>query len=184
MKKSANQTTRTHAKHIPVLDLGLNPDLKQLKTMVKQIKIAMLTTMDEDGVLHSRPMMAPEIEGQGELWFFTLLHSGAADEIKNGEQVNLSYASLGYSQYVSIAGKAEIVYNLNKANELWKPGYRVWFPKGLEDPALVLVKVKIADAQYWNHAKGTMVKLWGFARAVLSGESYKVRENKKIKLHH
>ncbi|MGE0632599.1 MAG: pyridoxamine 5'-phosphate oxidase family protein, partial [Pseudobdellovibrionaceae bacterium] len=35
-----------------------------------------------------------------------------------------------------------------KAEELWNPLYKTWFKQGLEDPDLVLLKVKVDSAEY------------------------------------
>ena len=45
--------------------------LQKLDELIKNIRIAMLTTVEEDGSLRSRPMAAPQMAFQGELWFFT-----------------------------------------------------------------------------------------------------------------
>jgi general stress protein 26 len=53
--------------------MGTSDDLQKLREMVKDIDFCMLTTVDEEGNLHSRPMSVNgEIDTDGDLWFFCL----------------------------------------------------------------------------------------------------------------
>jgi len=57
-------------------------DLQQLRDMVKDIDFCMLTTIDEDGDLRSRPMSVNgDIDPDGDLWFFTAASSHKVSEI-------------------------------------------------------------------------------------------------------
>jgi general stress protein 26 len=56
--------------------------LQKLRDMVKDIDFRMLTTMDENGDLHSRPMSANgEIDVNGDLWFFAGVSSHKVSEV-------------------------------------------------------------------------------------------------------
>ena len=105
------------------------------------------------------------------MWFFTGKSSGKVAEIQHDQHVNLSYADPGDNRYVSISGRAEVVDDKAKEKELWNPFIKAWFPKGLEDPELTLLKVKVEAAEYWDAPASTMVNLV-LAKAVLAGKSY------------
>ena len=46
-------------------------DTAKLGELIKDIRVAMLTTVDNEGRLHSRPMATQQTEFDGTLWFFT-----------------------------------------------------------------------------------------------------------------
>ena len=50
-------------------------DIKKLWGMIKDIRVTMMTTIDDDGTLRSRPMVAQQSEFDGDLWFFTWINS-------------------------------------------------------------------------------------------------------------
>ena len=83
-------------------------DIKKLWGMIKDIRVTMMTTIDDDGTLRSRPMVAQQSEFDGDLWFFTWINSPKVDEVKENRQVNLSYAEPDDQNYVSISGTAQI----------------------------------------------------------------------------
>ncbi len=66
--------------------------------------------------------------------------------------------------------------------ELWSPILKAWFPDGLDQPDLSMIKVEIEQAEYWETTSGKLVQLFGFVKALATGESADWGENKKIAL--
>src|SRR4051812_2460849 len=97
-----------------------SPELAKLASLVRQMKIGMLTTIEPDGSLRSRPLETLEIDGEGRLWFFTLASSPKSAEIEaHDRQVNLSYADPRDEDYASISGTARLVRDEQKMRTLW-----------------------------------------------------------------
>lgn len=161
---------------------NLNDTIEKVRELIKGINFAMMTTAREDGTLHSRPMATQRFEFDGNLWFFTGRASTKVKEIKADQHVNLSYADPDGNRYLSIAGRASIVRDRAKAKELWNPFYRTWFPKGLDDPNLALMKVKVESAEVWDSPSSMMVHLYGIVKATLTGKRPKVGDHRKIDL--
>ena len=65
--------------------------IKTLGALIKDIKFAMLTTVEDDGSLRSRPMATQQAEFDGDLWFFTGASSAKVGEVQRDRQVNVSY---------------------------------------------------------------------------------------------
>jgi general stress protein 26 len=145
---------------------------EHLWSLIKDVKVAMLTTEVDESWLRSRPMATQQAEFTGDLWFFTRESSGKSAEARQHPQVNLSYADAGANRFVSVSGPAELVHDAAKNKELWNPIYKAWFPKGLDDPDLALLKVKVERAEFWDSPSSTMVQIAGFLKAVASGQAY------------
>jgi general stress protein 26 len=157
-------------------------DFKKLQDMIEGIRIAMLTTVDDDGTLRSRPMATHDVEFDGDLWFFTQEHSPKVEEVQREHQVNVSYADSGKQRFVSVSGRAVLVTDPAKIRELWTPMLKAWFPEGLDDPELALIKVSVEKAEYWEGPPSKVVQLVGFAKAMVTGKQYDPGENEKIDL--
>lgn len=155
--------------------------IEKLKTLIGNVQVAMLTTIDW-GVLRSRPMQTQEFEFDGDLWFFTSSETHKTDEIEKDRRVNVSYAAPDSNTYVSVSGTAEIVNDRAKIEELWNPIYKAWFPDELEDPNLVLLKVTVEQAEYWDSPSSTIVQIAGFVKALVTGERADGGEHEKISL--
>lgn len=155
-------------------------NIRKLGKLIKGIRVAMLTTAEDDGTLHSRPMATQHIDFDGDLWFFTLNHTAKVFEVKRHRQVNLSYSDPENQRYVAVSGRASVVRDREKARELWNPLHRAWFPKGLDDPELTLLKVAAEKAEYWDSPSAPVVQLIGFVKAMAAGKRYEPGENVKL----
>lgn len=155
----------------------------KLFDLIKDVKIAMMTTVDTDGTLHSRPMWNQEADEVGDLWFFTRIASPKITEISRDNLVNLAYSDPSKQHYVSISGRAEIVRDKAKIKEKWSEGMRVWFPKGTDDPDVALIQVHPEKGEYWDSPSSTMLHLYGYAKAVTTGKPpTEMTEQKKVDL--
>ena len=123
-------------------------NIKLIGDKIKGIRIAMMTTVEADGTLRSRPMATQDMEFDGTLWFFTLADAPKVGEIQSDQQVNLSYAKPDDERYVSISGTVQLVRDQQKVKDLWKPILKVWFANGENDPNLALLKVDATQAEY------------------------------------
>ncbi len=156
--------------------------VKKLADLIHGIKFAMLTTIDEEGDLHSRPMATQQTDFDGDLWFFTGRDTAKIDEVNQRNKVNVSYADPEDNRYVSVSGLAYLVNDRSKAKELWNPAYKAWFPGGLDDPNLCLLRVEVDKAEYWDSPSSAVVHIAGFVKALATGERYHPGENEKLRL--
>ncbi len=156
--------------------------LKDLRHIISDIKYGMLTTLDKEGCLHSRPMATLQLEEDGSLYFFIKNDSMKCLEINKNHQVNLSFSEPKNNQYVSLSGKGYIIEDRQKMKELWNPFFKAWFPKGLEEPNIALLRINVEKAEYWDYPKGVFVRLIGFAKALFTKEPAEdIGTNEKIR---
>lgn len=154
---------------------------KDFWNKIQDVRVAMLTTVESDGSLRSRPMYTQQADFDGELWFFTADDSGKVEEISREHQVNLSYAEPKDSRYVSVSGTAELVKDRNKIEELWSPTLKAWFKGGKDDPHVALLRVQVSEAEYWDDTSSKMKQLFGMVKAALGSETYSSDEHGKLK---
>jgi general stress protein 26 len=140
-----------------------------LRAKLKRIRICMFTTCDGTGRLTSHPMALQDAEDDGCLWFFTAAHTNLARDLPGNPAVNLSFAEPADSLYVSVSGRAELLNDRARIAQLWNPMVAAWFPEGLDDPELRLVKVDAHSAEFWDSKSSRMVQLMKMAQAALTG---------------
>lgn len=155
-------------------------EIQKLSELMKSIKFAMLTTVEEDGSLHSRPMTTQQVEFDGDLWFFTSASSGKVWEAGHHRQVNVSFADPEKSKFVSVSGNATLIRDRAKMEQLWKAPYKVFFPNGLEDPDVALLKVVVEKAEYWDSSPTAVGRAIDFAKAYLTKDVSKLGEHTKV----
>ncbi|MDX2188097.1 MAG: pyridoxamine 5'-phosphate oxidase family protein [Opitutaceae bacterium] len=150
-------------------------------SLIEDIKFAMLTTVTAEGELRSRPMATLKAPFEGDLWFFTADASAKVDEILNERQVGLSYAAPDKQKYVSVSGLASLVRDKSRMRELWTPAAKAWFPEGVDDPTIALLRVRVQAVEYWDSPSSKMVQLLGYLKSVTTGKPLEtVGEHKKV----
>lgn len=150
-------------------------DLHRLVEAIKDINFTMMSTVDVDGSIYSRPMatqLLDEKSFDGKIWFFTKRDSLKVHNIELDQHVNLAYSKPNDQKYVSVSGKAILSEDKELMKKLWNPMYKAWFPEGLNDPQILLIGVQVESAELWDSPPSKVVQLVGFVKAALTGEPY------------
>jgi general stress protein 26 len=158
-------------------------EIRELGELIGEIRVAMLTTVADNGMLVSRPMHSREREFDGELWFFVAVDSDKVDELLHTPQVNVAFADPNSHHYASIAGEARISRDRALIGQLWNERYdRLWFKGGQDDPNLALLQVQAQTAEVWNAGDSALGRAFNFVRARLSGDGTKIGEHHHVDL--
>jgi general stress protein 26 len=152
---------------------------RKVAELIKDHRIAMLTTRDPFGTLISRPMALQEVEFDGDLWFFAERGSRKVLHVGASSQVNVTVSGSG--SWVSLTGEASVVEDVEKKRELWNAGAEAWLPQGPDDDSVVLVRVEGRSAEYWD-TPGRIATVLSFAKAKATGERYSGGENERVDL--
>ena len=146
-------------------------DLTKLRELLADTRVCMLTTIDADGAPWSRPMALQSDDAfDGTLWFFTNADEPKTEHIARNANVGVAVSRTAESDYIALAGTASVHHDPAKAKELWREPARAWFPDGPESPDLRLIRVDVSRAEYWDSPSGVLVQLYGYAKAVVTGE--------------
>ena len=124
--------------------------LDHLTELIRGIDVAMLTTVDRTGHLHSRPMMTLRKTMDDALWFFTEASSHMVDDVNGHHPVNVSYVGTDHGRYVSVSGRARVVSDRAKKAELWERRLAKWLPNGFEDKSVILLRIEVQEAEFWE----------------------------------
>ena len=136
----------------------------KLHQLVDEISVAMVTTVTPDGTMRGRPMFTSGMEEDGHIWFFLSDDSGMAQDLAAEAGVNVTYSDPRRDRYVSVTGNASIEHDRAKLKEMWDAKLARYFPKGLDDPHLALLCVRIEFAEFWDHTTSRMAAVPGHER--------------------
>lgn len=146
--------------------------IKLLGELIEDFRVAMLTSMDKNGALRSRPMITLYTKFEGDLWFFTHAHTNKVDEVQQHHQINVCYADSERERYISISGRAEIVRDRWQIEALWNPIYKTQFPQALADPDLALLKMSVEQAEYWDPDTSAMVQFTDLIKSIVTDKPF------------
>ena len=124
-------------------------DLATLGELIREIRVALLTTVDHHGDFHTRPVQTLQVETDRTLWFFTDWGSPKLDELHRDVRVSLGYVDRAKNVYVVVSGLGSLLRDIQKAKQLWSIEQRAYYPEGPGDERLALLRVRIERAEYW-----------------------------------
>ena len=132
-------------------------NIDKIQAVIKDVKFAMMSTINSKGDLHAWPMTTSETSlGGKEIWFIGDKTSDVVKDIQSNPKVGLSYASQDDKDYVSISGNAELSTDKAKLDELWSPVYNAFFEHGKEDETVQLIKIVPHGAECWLSGSSTI----------------------------
>ncbi|MEF2278653.1 pyridoxamine 5'-phosphate oxidase family protein [Deinococcus sp. YIM 134068] len=149
--------------------LSREESIKAMAAIIKDVKFAMLTVITENGHLQAHPMTTQQAEFDGDVWFLGGKDTKQVQSMRAQPQVNVSYSDPDKGNYVSISGTAELVEDRAKLEELWSDGYKAYFPGGIDDPTIQLVKINATGGEFWG-SDGKLKNMFSQARAAITGK--------------
>lgn len=154
---------------------------EKVNDLISDIKIAMLTNVDRtQGRIVSRPMAVQQVEDDGTIWFFADDTSPKADQLEVDPTVNVAFTSKG--TWVSVAGRATVVEDRAKIDELWNSGVEAWFPDGKDAPGVALLRIEPDSAEYWDSPGSKIATALAYAKSKVTGDRPDVGENEVVEL--
>jgi general stress protein 26 len=141
---------------------------EKVRALVKDARIAMLTSVAPDGRLVSKPMATQDVELDGDVWFVAERDSQKVRNIEAHPHVNVAYSDR--SSWVSLSGTAAVVDDPAKLAELWNTFTDAWLEGGPENPNNILIRVSADSAEYWDSPGAKVTQIANFIKAKVTGE--------------
>lgn len=129
----------------------------------------MLTTIDDDRRLTSRPLTIAEVHGgvltflvdAAAAWFGTIEQAslqhrpdvvGAVDRTPETSEVNLAITT-GRNEWLSVRGRPAVSADPATIDRLWHPAAAAFFD-GRDDPGIRALQISLLDGEYWSAPGG------------------------------
>lgn len=155
-------------------------DISKVTDIINDAHIGMLTTINEEGALVSRPLAVQDVQEDGDLWFFTGRGTSQVSHIQADPRVNVSFGRR--TEWVSVAGTAEVVTDRAKIHEMWNQVVEAWFPDGPDTPEVCLLRVDSESAEYWTSPGGTAATVIQWVKSKVTHSRMSVGESGTVEL--
>ena len=144
--------------------------LAKIGELLKNFPIALMVTSG-DGDITARPIgvVGGDERFDGTLWFITDKRSRKVAAIESGATTTLLFQNDKEGAYLHLAGRAAVVDDRARLEKLYTTLQRTWFPKGLDDPDITLVRFDAAEASYWDSHDSYVRLAFAFAKSMVTG---------------
>jgi general stress protein 26 len=161
------------------IDMSEQDNIDRVWDIIEKVGVCMLTTQFAGG-LRARPIEARPDRDAGLIFFVTDVHSAKEDEIEAAPDVGLVFIDPKDKAYLSITGRARVMRDAAKTKVFWRKTDEFWWPGGPTDSDVCLLRIEPLTAELWDGPASAAVAAFEFARAKLTGEEPKLRENRKV----
>lgn len=165
-----------------IADLSHSEAIEKIREIVDHTNICMFTTHLDKTPLPTRPMATQKVDDEGSIWFLSDSESEKNLEIENDSRVQLIYANVSKSEYMTVYGHAIITKDRAKIEEMWTPMAKAWFKGGKDDPTLSIIQVIPDNAYYWDTRNSKMISFLKILVSVVSDKAYDDGVQGKLKV--
>ena len=144
-------------------------DLKTIAETIEEARVCMITTVDHNGGLASRPMIVQELDEEGNLWFFAKSDSNLMNEIRGIPVVNITFTA-GKEKFISALAIGYEAFDKEKMQELWDPSQKKLFHQGSDPEELTFLKLDLQEVEYWGTSHSPVFKIVDFVRTITGDE--------------
>jgi general stress protein 26 len=143
--------------------------LEKIRELLKIFPIAFMVTV-AGGELTARPIgIVGDDEFDGTLWFITDKRSRKVRAIEAAAFTTLLFQNDKEGSYLQLTGRASVVDDRQKLEQLYTTLQRTWFPKGLDDPDITLVRFDADEASYWDSHDSYVRLALAFVKSIVTG---------------
>jgi general stress protein 26 len=145
--------------------------LEKVRTLLAEFPIAFMVTVS-NGEVTARPIgvVGDDEEFHGSLWFITDKRSRKVSAIDSGATTTLLFQNDKKGDYLQLTGRASVVEDRSRLERLYTTLQRTWFPKGLDDPDITLVRFDADGGNYWDSHDSYVRLTVAFAKSIVTGE--------------
>ncbi len=147
--------------------------ISEVQERLDGVRTAMVTSLDERGTLSSRPVTLHEVDVNGDVWF---LVDGKASWVGPIDAAPVNAAVSDSDVWASFAGRASVVRDATRIDQLTKRTTKAFFDKDADPVALCVVTDRI---EWWT-SDGVVNTALEVAKAAMTGGSANAGESGTI----
>lgn len=157
---------------------------KKLHDIVESARTVLLLTHGEDHKVVGRPMSRVHMDDDETIYLVSGIASKKVSEIRSDARVTVAVQDR--EGIAMIDGTARVSQDRALIDRLWSDSWKVWFPRGKEDPDLAILVVEPNEGTYWDQDLGHGLSyLYRYVKARVTGSEIEVEpsDQRKVKLH-
>ena len=156
---------------------------KKLHDIVESARTVLLLTHGEDHKIVGRPMSRVHTDDDETIYLVSGIDSKKVSEIRSDARVTVAVQDR--EGIAMIDGTARVSQDRALIERLWSDSWKVWFPRGKEDPDIAILVVEPNEGTYWDQDLGHGLSyLYRYIKARVTGSEIEVEpsDQRKVKL--
>ena len=118
--------------------------------LIKNSKIAIIGTVDDEGYPNIKAMLNLVSEGMITFWFSTNTSSKRVAQIMNNKKASVYFVDQDQFMGLMLIGDMEVVSDEALRRKLWFEGSEMYYPLGVDDPDYSVLKFTATKGNYYH----------------------------------
>ena len=133
---------------------------QEVSTLIKSFDVCMMTTIDSNGDINSRPMLQnKEAEFNGYLYYFSLMDTRKVRDLYDIPTISLTYQDKEGKQFLQVHGEAELTNDTKLMAKHWDAALDTWWPLREHTERMCMIVVKVSWIRHWHEGKDKLIEL-------------------------
>lgn len=112
--------------------------------------IAMVASLDESGHPRIKAMLKMETEGLKQVWFSTNTSSKRVAQFLRDARASVYFVDATGFRGLLLVGEMEVRRDAESRRRLWREGFEMYYPKGIDDPDYTVLRFVAREANYYH----------------------------------
>lgn len=127
-----------------------NKLLPEIKNLVESAKIAYISSVDKSGYPNTKAMLALQHDDLFIHYFSTNLSAKRTIQYKENSKCCVYFCDEEQFKGLMLVGNIEICTDKEHKTMLWREGFEVYYPKGIEDEDYCVLKFTAFKGNYYH----------------------------------
>lgn len=124
--------------------------LAEALALVEASPVVMLGSNGPDGHPWIKAMLKLETEGLTTFWFSTNTSSSRVRQFRKDPRASVYAVDMSDYRGLLLLGEVELLTDLAARERLWRQGFEIYYPGGIEDPDYTVLRFTATSANYYH----------------------------------
>ncbi len=132
-------------------EINMKNELDQkLISLMDRSEFVILANLDLGGYPAIKAMLNMEHEGLKKVWFSTNTSSHRVEMFLKDNRASVYYVDAQSFEGLLLTGTIEIKQDCKSKEKLWRPGFEIYYSKGIDDPDYTVLEFKTVRGNYYH----------------------------------
>ncbi len=123
---------------------------KKALALIKSSKIAILATIDEQDFPNMRAMFNMDNDGLETILFSTNTSAKKIKQIEKNSKAGAYFFDETAFKGLRLMGEIKVRQDQEVREKLWRPGFEMYYPKGVTDPDYCVLELTVKKGNYYQ----------------------------------
>jgi len=127
--------------------------------LVKKCKNIFVGSIGDNGYPNIKCMFNMEVEGISRVWLGTNTSSKKVEQFKINPKACIYFVDTKNFEGLMLTGSMKILGDEKSKNRLWREGFEMYYPKGVQDPDYTVLRFVTKEVNYYQGLQNIAFKI-------------------------